>query len=51
MIATTSRFAELARWQALLIVAILIAAMAGGVAYRMHCPVPPQRYQRKARRR
>jgi hypothetical protein len=36
MIATTSRFAELARWQALLIVAILIAAMAGGVAYRMH---------------
>jgi hypothetical protein len=36
MTSTTSRFADFARWQALLIVAILIAAMAGGVAYRMH---------------
>jgi hypothetical protein len=36
MISTTSRFAELARWQALLIAAVLMAAMAGGVAFRMH---------------
>ncbi len=36
MTSTSSRFADLARWQALLIVAILIAAMTSGVAYRMH---------------
>jgi hypothetical protein len=36
MTSTTSRFADLARWQAVVVVAILLATMAGGFAFRMH---------------
>jgi hypothetical protein len=35
-VTTASRFADLARWQALAVVALLIATMAGGFAFRMH---------------
>jgi hypothetical protein len=35
MTPTTSRFADLARWQALAIVAVLVAAITGGIACRM----------------
>jgi hypothetical protein len=36
MTSTTSRFADLARWQALLIVALTLVVMASGLAGRMH---------------